>query len=82
MRMLPDMQDGPLKRIAAGLKDPIVMKLTGILVSGDWAIVEMFADGAVAKAGWTFDNNYCWLCCFQQVRIVSSGCVFCFSSIR
>lgn len=79
--MLRDMQDGPLKRIAAGLKDPIVMKLTGILISGDWAIVEMFANGAVAKAGWTFDNNYCWLCCFEQVRIVSSAAVSCSSSI-
>lgn len=44
------------------------MKVTNVAVDGDWAIVEMKADGAQAKGGWLFDNEYCWICRFQKVH--------------
>ena len=44
------------------------MKVTSILTCDDWAVIEMFADGCGAKAGWTFDNNYCWVCRFDRVH--------------
>ncbi len=42
-------------------------KVTSILVDQDWAVVEMFADGVMAKEGWEFDNSYCWVCRFDEV---------------
>ena len=57
-----------LARLGAGLREPIKMKVTSNLTCGDWAVIEMFANGCVAKAGWTFDNNYCWVCRFDKVH--------------
>ena len=65
------MQEDALARVGANLKEPLVMKVTSILIDKDWAVVEMFANGAVAKDGWKFDNNYCWICRFDKVSIVS-----------
>ena len=65
------MQEDALARVGANLKEPLVMKVTSILIDKDWAVVEMFANGAVAKDGWQFDNNYCWICRFDKVDIAS-----------
>ena len=40
-----------------------------VLVSGDWAVVELRSD-ATAKNGLRFDNRYCWICRFVDGRIV------------
>ena len=39
------------------------------LVSGDWAVVELHSL-ATAKNGFRFDNRYCWVCRFQDEKIV------------
>ena len=40
-----------------------------VLVSGDWAVVELRSD-ATAKNGLRFDNRYCWICRFVNGSIV------------
>ena len=53
------------------------MKVTSILVAGDWATVEMVVVGGVALAGWVFDNNHCWVCRFDKVwrcRLLCCAC--------
>jgi uncharacterized protein len=40
-----------------------------VLVSGDWAVVELRSD-ATAKNGLRFDNRYCWICRFVNGTIV------------
>ncbi len=61
------LQERALAKVGANLKDPLVMKVTSILVDQDWAVVDMFADGVMAKEGWEFDNNYCWVCRSDEV---------------
>jgi uncharacterized protein len=39
------------------------------LVSGDWAVVEL-RSLATAANGLRFDNRYCWVCRFQDEKIV------------
>jgi ketosteroid isomerase-like protein len=54
---------------AAQKEQPVsLMKVTSILVAGDWATVEMVVVGGVALAGWVFNNNHCWVCRFDKVR--------------
>jgi hypothetical protein len=64
---LPLRQEGVLAKVRAGVQRPVKQHVTSVLISGDWAIVELAAD-AVAKAGWTFDNKLCWVCRFDKVR--------------
>ena len=40
-----------------------------VLVSGDWAVVELRSH-ATAKNGLRFDNRYCWICRFVSGTIV------------
>lgn len=40
-----------------------------VLMDGDWAIVEL-RSMASARNGMRFDNRYCWLCRFENDRIV------------
>ena len=40
-----------------------------VLVSGDWAVVELHSL-ATAKNGLRFDNRYCWVCRFVNDMIV------------
>jgi uncharacterized protein len=40
-----------------------------VLVSGDWAVVELHSL-ATAKNGLRFDNRYCWVCRFSAEKIV------------
>jgi len=50
-----------------------LLRVTSVLVDQDWAVIEMFADGAEAKEGWVFDNNYCWVCRFDRVDFSSKS---------
>ncbi len=43
--------------------------MRGILVSGDRAAVELYAN-ATSKDGVRFNNEYCWICRFEGERIV------------
>jgi uncharacterized protein len=45
------------------------LHVTHVLVSGDWAIVEL-ASLATAKNGMRFDNKYCWVIRFAGGKIV------------
>ena len=45
------------------------LHVTNVLVSGDWAIVEL-ASLATAKNGLRFDNKYCWVIRFVGGKIV------------
>lgn len=59
---------GAISRINKGLANPpLIFKVNSIIVGGEWAVVEMQAVDAKAKAGWDFDNHYCWVCRFQKV---------------
>ena len=51
------------------LRDDAQLSVVNVMVSGDWAIVELRAD-ATAKNGMRFDNSYCWLARFHDGKIV------------
>lgn len=40
-----------------------------IFIAGDVAIVELHSK-AIAKNGFRFDNHYCWVCYFENKKIV------------
>ena len=64
------LQVGALQRVAQGLKTQMVLKLQNIIVDGEWAVVELAAENAIAKQGWVFDNKYCWICRFDKVHCI------------
>jgi uncharacterized protein len=45
------------------------LHVTGVITSGDWAVVELQAM-ATAKNGLRFDNRYCWVIRFAGGKIV------------
>jgi ketosteroid isomerase-like protein len=45
------------------------LKVTGVLVAGDVAAVELLS-GATARNGMRFDNRYCWITRFHEGVIV------------
>ncbi len=47
------------------------LHITDLLVSGDWAVVELRST-ATAKNGFRFDNRYCWVTRFEDGRIVEA----------
>ena len=53
--------------MSAGLQGPVVLIVKHILIDGNWAVVELAAKDCIAKAGWCFNNEYCWVCRFSQV---------------
>ena len=51
------------------LPDGAELYVEHILVSGNWAVVELRSN-ATAKNGLRFDNLYCWICRFVNGTIV------------
>jgi uncharacterized protein len=51
------------------LPDGTQLRTEHVLVSGDWAVVELHSL-ATAKNGLRFDNRYCWVCRFVNGTIV------------
>jgi uncharacterized protein len=51
------------------LPDGTQLRTVHVLVSGDWAVVELHSL-ATAKNGLRFDNRYCWVCRFVNGTIV------------
>lgn len=45
------------------------LRVTNVLVSGDWAVIEL-RSMATARNGFRFDNGYCWVSRFADGRIV------------
>ena len=57
------------KRLNTVLKDGVLLRVTHILVSGDFAAVELEAL-STALNGVPFRNRYCWICRFDHRQIV------------
>jgi len=57
------------QKLAKVLPQGTQLHVTNVLVSGDWAIVEL-ASLATAKNGLRFDNKYCWVIRFADGKIV------------
>ena len=61
--------DGTFAKLAKVLPQGTELYVEDILVSGDWAVVELHSL-ATAKNGLRFDNRYCWVCRFAGSKIV------------
>jgi uncharacterized protein len=57
------------RRLDRVLKEGVLLRVTGILVSGDTAAVELEAL-STALNGKPFSNRYCWICRFDEGQIV------------
>ena len=60
---------GTFEKLAKVLPKGAELYVEHVLVSGDWAVVELRSD-ATAKNGFRFDNQYCWVCRFVKGTIV------------
>ena len=56
-------------KLAKVLPHGTQLQVVQVLVSGDWAAVELHSL-ATAKNGLRFDNRYCWVCRFSGDKIV------------
>jgi uncharacterized protein len=56
-------------RLNKVLKEGVLLRVTGIIVSGDTAAVELEAL-STALNGKPFSNRYCWICRFESGQIV------------
>jgi hypothetical protein len=61
--------DGTFAKLAKVLPQGTELHVEHVLVSGDWAVVELHSL-ATAKNGLRFDNRYCWVCRFSDGKIV------------
>jgi ketosteroid isomerase-like protein len=64
-----DFQAGTFEKLAKALPNGVQLHVTSVLLSGDWAVVEL-ASLATAKNGLRFDNKYCWLTRWADEKIV------------
>lgn len=60
---------GTFEKLAKVLPQGAELHTEHVLVSGDWAVVELHSL-ATAKNGFRFDNRYCWVCRFANGTIV------------
>ncbi|MCX7305228.1 MAG: nuclear transport factor 2 family protein [Hyphomicrobiales bacterium] len=60
---------GTFQKLHKVLPDGAQLRVTNVLVAGDWAVVELVS-GATARNGMLFDNHYCWLVRFEGGSIV------------
>jgi uncharacterized protein len=64
-----DFLAGTFEKLAKVLPKGAELHTEHVLVSGDWAVVELHSL-ATAKNGMRFDNRYCWVCRFVNGTIV------------
>ena len=64
-----DFLAGTFDKLAKVLPQGAELHTEQVLVSGDWAAVELHSL-ATAKNGFRFDNRYCWVCRFVNSTIV------------
>jgi uncharacterized protein len=57
------------QRLGKCMKGKLSLKLVNVIVDGDMAVVELKAD-ATTKNGNPFNNEYCWVCRFENEKIV------------
>ena len=60
---------GTFEKLAKVLPNGAQLHVTHLLLSGEWAVVEL-KSLATAKNGLRFDNDYCWVCRFENRMIV------------
>ena len=58
-----------MNRIVNCLVPPVKRKITNVLVSGDWAIVENTGQ-STTKKGEPYNMQFCWICRFENEKIV------------
>ena len=64
-----DFLAGTFSKLAKVLPNGTQLHVTNVLISDDWAIVEL-ASLATAKNGLRFDNKYCWVTRWDNGKIV------------
>ncbi|WP_108652335.1 nuclear transport factor 2 family protein [Dongshaea marina] len=68
-RTLDAFRKSTFERLTPCLTQPIQLVLQHIFVEGNTAIVELLATSK-SRAGWDFDNHYCWIVTFADHTIV------------
>lgn len=68
-RSKAEFREATFARLAQVLPEGAQLRVTHLLVCGDWAVVELRSD-ATARNGLRFDNRYCWVCRFSEGRII------------
>jgi len=68
-RSKAEFQQHTFAKLAKVLPDGAQLHVTNLIVSGDWAVVEL-QSMATAKNGLRFDNRYCWVVRFAGGKIV------------
>ena len=68
-RSKQEFRENTLAKLAKVLPQGPQLQVVNVLVSGDWAVVEL-RSMATAKNGLRFDNRYCWVTQFAGDRIV------------
>jgi ketosteroid isomerase-like protein len=56
-------------RLNRVLREGVLLRVTHVITSGDWAVVELEAL-STALDGKPFANRYCWVCRFDGATIV------------
>ncbi len=62
-------QEADVKPIGALFDKPLKVQVRRILIDGDVAVAELFSH-ATTKDGLPYDNTYCWICRFENGKIV------------
>lgn len=68
-RSKADFRAGTFAKLAKVLPAGTQLRVTNVLISGDWAIVEL-KSAATAVNGMKFANDYCWITRFAGETIV------------
>ena len=58
-------------RMIPKMATPMRAKVTSVLISGDWAIVELKGEGT-SKGGNSYDQELCWICRYEKGKIVEA----------
>ena len=68
-RSKDDFLSHTFRRLERILKEGVILKVKGVIVQGDKAVVEM-ESLSTARDGKPFDNSYCWVVRFENGIIV------------
>ena len=66
---LADFRGSTFARLDRVLREGVLLRVTHLIVHGDWAVVELEAL-STALNGKPFANRYCWVCRFAGETIV------------
>lgn len=60
---------GTIAKLNSVLEAPLSLKLVSCITDGHFAAVELAAN-SITKKGASFNNRYCWVCEFENNKIV------------